>query len=167
MNKGKIHIFCGKGTGKTSAALGKGIREAGAGRSVIVIQFLKGKNNERAAEYFRRLEPELRLFRFEKSPENYESLTEREREDECRNIKNGLNFARKVLVTEECDILILDEILGLTDRGIVTLEELRGLMDAVPESMELYLTGMSRCEELWPAADEVTVMTSPCSVPVS
>ncbi|MCD7746030.1 MAG: cob(I)yrinic acid a,c-diamide adenosyltransferase [Lachnospiraceae bacterium] len=161
MNKGKIHMFCGSGTGKTSAALGKGIREASAGRSVIVIQFLKEKNNEQAAEYFKRLEPELRLFRFEKSPVNYESLTESEREDECRNIKNGLNFARKVLVTEECDIVILDEILGLTDRGIVTLEELRGLIDAVPESMELYLTGTSRCEELWPFVDEVTVMTSP------
>ncbi|MCD7735882.1 MAG: cob(I)yrinic acid a,c-diamide adenosyltransferase [Lachnospiraceae bacterium] len=158
---GKIHIFCGTGTGKTSAALGKGIREASAGKNVIVIQFLKEKNNEKVSDYFKRLEPELRLFRFEKFPENYESLTEREREDECRNIKNGLNFARKVLVTEECDILILDEILGLTDRGIVTIEELRALIDLVGDAMELYLTGTSRCEELWPYVDEVTLMTAP------
>ncbi|MCD7819117.1 MAG: cob(I)yrinic acid a,c-diamide adenosyltransferase [Lachnospiraceae bacterium] len=161
MDGRKIHIYCGTGAGKTSAALGKGIREASAGKSVIVIQFLKEKNTETVADYYKRLEPELRLFRFEKSPENYESLTEREREDECRNIKNGLNFARKVLVTEECDVLILDELLGLTDRGIVTTEELRALIDAVGDNMELYLTGTSRCEELWPYVDEVTEMSTP------
>ncbi|MCD7765907.1 MAG: cob(I)yrinic acid a,c-diamide adenosyltransferase [Lachnospiraceae bacterium] len=161
MSERKIHIFCGSGTGKTSAALGKGIREASAGKSVIVIQFLKEKNNETTADYFKRLEPEFRLFRFEKFPEDYESLTEKEREDECRNIKNGLNFARKVLVTAECDVLILDEILGLTDRGIVTVDELRTLIDAVGENTELYLTGTSRCEELWPYVDEVTEMTNP------
>ncbi|MCD8348416.1 MAG: cob(I)yrinic acid a,c-diamide adenosyltransferase [Lachnospiraceae bacterium] len=160
MNGRKIQIFCGNGTGKTSAALGKGLREACTGKSVIVIQFLKEKNNETVAEYFRRLEPQMRLFRFERFPEDYESLNEQERADECRNIKNGLNFARKVLVTEECDILILDEILGLTDRGIVSAEELRNLIDAVGENMELYLTGTSRCEELWPYVDEVTELTT-------
>ncbi len=163
MSEKRIHIFCGTGMGKTSAAFGKGIREASAGKSVILIQFLKEKNNDKVAEYFKRLEPELRLFRFEKSPENYESLTEQEREGESRNIKNGLNFARKVLVTEECDILILDEILALVDCGIVTVEEMRSLFDAVGENMELYLTGTYRCEELWPYVDEVTELTTICT----
>lgn len=156
-----VHIFCGSGVGKTSAALGKGIREAGAGKSVIVIQFLKEKQAGDLMDYFKRLEPELRLFRFEKFPENYESLTEREREDEARNIKNGLNFAKKVLVTEECDVLILDEILGLTEMGIVTPDELRSLIEAVGEDTELLLTGNNRCEELWPYVDEVTEMLTP------
>lgn len=148
MNGHKVHIYCGNGTGKTSAALGKGIREASMGKNVIVIQFLKEKYTDKTAEYFKRLEPELRMFRFQKFPENYESLSAREREDECRNIKNGLNFARKVLITGECDVLILDEILGLTDCGIVTMDELRELIDSVGEGMELYLTGTSLCREL-------------------
>ncbi|MCD7885068.1 MAG: cob(I)yrinic acid a,c-diamide adenosyltransferase [Lachnospiraceae bacterium] len=161
MSGRKVHIYCGNGAGKTSAALGKGIREASMGKSVIVIQFLKEKYTDRTAEYFKRLEPELRMFRFQKFPENYENLSDREREDECRNIKNGLNFARKVLVTGECDILILDEILGLTDRGIVPMDELRELIDSVGEGMELYLTGTSLCRELWNCVDEVTEMTAP------
>ena len=114
MGRRYIHIFCGAGMGKTSAALGKGVRAASEGKSVVVIQFLKEKKTENVEEFFKRLEPEIRLFRFEKFPEEYESLTEREREEENLNIKNGLNFARKVLQTEECDVLILDEILGLT-----------------------------------------------------
>ena len=33
------------------------------------------------------------------------------------NIRNGLNFAKKVLVTSECDVLILDEISGTSSEG--------------------------------------------------
>ena len=161
MGRRYIHIFCGAGMGKTSAALGKGVRAASEGKSVVVIQFLKEKKTENVEEFFKRLEPEIRLFRFEKFPEEYESLTEREKEEENLNIKNGLNFARKVLQTEECDVLILDEILGLTDRGIVTAEELKKLIDMVGDETELYLTGNRRCEELWPYVDEVTEMVTP------
>lgn len=160
MSKRYIHIFCGTGMGKTAAALGKGIREASEGKNVIVIQFLKERQSGLEQGFFDRLEPEIKLFRFEKFPENFESLTDREKEDEIRNIKNGLNFAKKVLVTEECDVLILDEILGLTDKGIVTIEELKCLIEAVGDETVLYLTGTSRCTELWPYVDEVTEMTT-------
>lgn len=155
-----IHIFCGTGMGKTSAALGRGIRQASEGKSVVLIQFLKEKNSECCMEFFKRLEPDVKLFRFEKFPENYESLTEREKEDEIQNIKNGLNFAKKVLTTEACEVLILDEILGLTEKGIVTIDELRNLIDAVGEDTELLLTGTSKCEELWPYVDEVTDLST-------
>lgn len=156
-----IHMFCGTGAGKTSAAFGKGIREAGEGKSVILIQFLKEKQDAESMDFFKRLEPEVRLFRFERFSENFESLTEREQEDEIRNIKNGLNFAKKVLVTEGCDVLILDEILGLVEKGIVTIDEMRGLFEAVSDETELFLTGNSRCEELWPYVDEVTELVTP------
>ena len=43
------------------------------------------------------------------------------------NIRNGLNFARKVLTTDGCDVLILDEVLGLIDKGILTVEELKSV----------------------------------------
>ena len=49
----------------------------------------------------------------------------------------------------------------LTDRGIVTMDEMKRLIDCVGSEMELYLTGTSRCEELWPYVDEVTEMTTP------
>ena len=160
MSRRYIHIFCGTGEGKTSAALGKGLREASEGKSVVLIQFFKERQSGESMDFFKRLEPEIKLFRFQKFPENYENLTEREKEDEIQNIKNGLNFAKKVLVTEECDVLILDEILGLTDKGIVRFEELHSLIDAVGDDTELYLTGTSRCEALWPYVDEVTELNT-------
>ena len=46
-----VHIFCGSGMGKTSAAFGRGIRQAGEGKSVVLIQFLKEKQSEGMAEF--------------------------------------------------------------------------------------------------------------------
>ena len=64
-------------------------------------------------DYLRRLEPEVKVFRFEKMDRYYEDLSEDEQREENINILNGVNFAKKVLTIGECDVLILDEILGL------------------------------------------------------
>ena len=66
MDKGSIHIYCGEGKGKTTAAIGQGIQEASQGRSVIIIQFMKERNAE-AIGFVQRLEPEIKLFRFQKA----------------------------------------------------------------------------------------------------
>lgn len=39
---GLIHIYCGNGKGKTSAAIGLALRAAGAGMRVHIVQLLKG-----------------------------------------------------------------------------------------------------------------------------
>ena len=81
-----------------------------------------------------------------------------EEKDEARiNIRNGLNFAKKVLVTGECDILILDEILGILDEGIISLEELKALICQARQSeAELIMTGTVYPQELDEYADEIT-----------
>ena len=121
MKKGSITVFCGEGKGKTSAALGQAIFGASRGKSVIIIQFLKGKTGEKI-DFIKRLEPEIKVFSFEKSDTDYQSLTPEEQQEEVMNIRNGMNFARKVLSTGSCDILILDEVLGVVDKVIITEE---------------------------------------------
>ena len=64
MSTGKIQVYYGAGRGKTSAALGYAIHEASKGESVIVIQFLKRKDEDEIS-FLGRLEPEIRLFRFQ------------------------------------------------------------------------------------------------------
>ena len=60
------------------------------------------------------------------------------------------------MVTQECDILILDEVLGLIEKGIITEEEVKSLITSRDENMSLILTGIPRQESLWEYADAVT-----------
>ena len=152
--RGLTQIYCGPGKGKTSVAIGQAIRAVGYGKRAIVIQFLKGRATSRL-DYLNAMEPEVRLFRFEKKDKFYEDLTEEEKKEENLNIRNGLNFARKVLLTEECDMLILDEILGALEFGIVSEEEIESLIQAKDYETELIMTGNVVTEALKNAADRV------------
>ena len=154
MNKGLVIVYYGNGKGKSSSAIGHAICAAGMGASVAIIQFLKG-NNQKEIEFLKRLEPEVRLFSFEKNAEFFEELSEEQRQEEIQNIKNGLGFAKKVLVTGESTILVLDEILGLLEKGIVTLEDIKMLIDAKDEETELILTGTYMQKELMQYVDAV------------
>lgn len=154
MDKGLVTIFTGEGRGKTSAAIGRAIQAADAGKHVVIIQFLKGKGLK-GSDFVRRLEPEIMLFCFEKSDERFASLTEEQKQEECMNIRNGLNYAKKVLATGECDLLILDEVLGLVENDIISSQDLISLIDA-REKTDVILTGIRLEDEICFKADEVS-----------
>ena len=153
-NEGLVQIYCGPGKGKTSVAIGQAIRAVGHGKTAIVIQCLKGRATSEL-DYLSVLEPNVRLFRFEKKDKYYEDLSDEEKQEENCTIRNGLNYARKVLVTQECDMLILDEILGAVEFGIITEEEVEELIRTKDEETELILTGNVVPERLKEAADRV------------
>ena len=155
MGQGLVHIYSGDGHGKSPAALGQAVMSAAAGEAVVIIQFLKEKGlND--SEFISRLEPEVKIFRFEKSEGNFDELSEEKKAEEIINIKNGLNFAKKVLTTGGCDLLILDEVLGLVDNHIITVEDLKNLIDARDEETDIIMTGISMNDELCMMADEVS-----------
>ena len=83
-------------------------------------------------------------------------LSEERKTEEWQNIRNGLNFAKKVLYTGECSLLILDEVLGLIDKKIITVDELKSLLSAKPEEMDIIMTGITLNDEVCVLADEVT-----------
>mgnify|MGYP001072238417 CR=1 FL=1 len=41
-----IHIYCGDGKGKTSAAVGMAVRAAGRGLKVVMVRFLKSRQKQ-------------------------------------------------------------------------------------------------------------------------
>ncbi|MDO4464176.1 MAG: cob(I)yrinic acid a,c-diamide adenosyltransferase [Bacillota bacterium] len=155
MKQGQIYVYSGDGHGKSPAALGKAVMMAAAGKSVVIIQFLKEKGLGDSA-FLSRLEPEIKIFRFEKSEMNFFELTKEKQTEEIINIKNGLNFAKKVLATGECDLLILDEVLGLVDNGIITVEDLKNLLEARDDETDIIMTGISMNDEICMLADEVS-----------
>ena len=154
MSTGKIQVYYGAGRGKTSAALGYAIHEASKGESVIVIQFLKRKDEDEIS-FLGRLEPEIRLFRFQKSEKYYNELPDEGQLEEQMNMKNGINYARKVLQTGECNILILDEVLGLLNEQIVSEEEIVQLMELKSDDMDLIMSGQIISDGIIKHAEEV------------
>ena len=152
--KGLIQVYCGPGKGKTSVAIGQAIRAVGHGKTAIVIQFLKGRATSEV-DYLSVFEPDIKLFRFEKKNKYYEDLTEEERQEENSNIRNGLNYAKKVLVTQECDMLILDERLGGIEYGIISEEDVENLFRIKDEETEIILTGNVVSAHLQESVDRV------------
>lgn len=155
MNKGYVQIYFGDGKGKTSAAIGKGIMEAGLGNNVIIIQFLKGKNKGEL-DIISKMEPQVKLFRFEKAETGFDELPEEMKTEEINNIRNGMNFAKKVLMTGECDVLILDEVLGLIDESIVSTEDIISIIRSKEEHVKLILTGIHLPDLITDYADEIS-----------
>ena len=148
MREGKLQIYCGSGKGKTTAALGQAIKEASLGRSVFVVQFMKCRKADEEISFFQRREAA------------FEDLAPEEQQEEIMNMKNGLNFAKKVLATGECDVLILDEVLGLVEQGIVSAEEVHELLGEASDTTELIFTGIKLCPEMMDWADDVYQITA-------
>ena len=160
MAEGLTEIYCGTGRGKTTMAIGQGLKASVQGNSVIIIQFLKGRE-KRELDFLEELEGhDIKIFRFEKQESRYVELNEQEKEEERRNILNGVNFARKVVSTHECDFLVLDEILGLLDIGIITTDVIIDILKVKNENMHIIMTGDFCPEELKPYVDSITELTT-------
>ncbi|MEE1077836.1 MAG: cob(I)yrinic acid a,c-diamide adenosyltransferase [Agathobacter sp.] len=158
MENGSVRIYYGEGRGKSMAALGSIIYKASLGGSAVVIQFLKGKDEE-TENFLKQFEPNVKFFRFEKCDECFDELSEEKRHEEELNLKNGVNFSKKVIATEGCDLVVLDEILGVVDQGIISIDEFRELIMAKPEEMSIICTGRVLHEEMREMVDEIYNIT--------
>ena len=151
---GKVIIFMGEGSGKSAAALGIALRRASRGQRVVMIQFLKARDLAEN-EFIKRLEPEIKIFSFERSQIDYRDRSEEEKKESAINIRNGLGFARKVLTTGECDLLILDEALEVVNKGIIDVEDLRTLVEMRGET-NVIITGSGMNVGVCAFADEIS-----------
>lgn len=134
--------------------MGIAMLRASENESAVIIQFLKSKRITES-EFTKRLEPEIKFFRFEKSEVDYRDRTAEEREETVINIKNGLNFARKVLATGECNLLILDEALEIVNKGIITVDDLKEIVESKDDT-DIIITGSEMNVEVCKFADQIS-----------
>ena len=139
MASGKVMIFMGDGYGKSAAAFGIAMKRASENDRVVIIQLLKGKVITES-EFTKRLEPEIKIFRFEKSKIDYRDRSPEEQEEAAANIRNGLAFARKVLGTGQCNLLVLDEVLEVVNLGIISVDDLADLVESDIDT-DIIITG--------------------------
>ena len=131
--KGLIHIYCGDGKGKTTAAIGLAVRAAGRGKRVVIARFLKNDDSGEVGVLER--VPGITLI-------------------PCRKSFGFTWNSRE----KGADLLVLDEALGACSAGMIREERLLKLLDEKPEGLEVVLTGRSPSEELLARGDYVTRM---------
>lgn len=137
-----VHIIYGDGYGKTAAAMGLAVKAVGAGETVTIVQFLKGTDADYSSlEQY----DEIHFFTFENSDKPFDKLSEEERVAQREKAMNSFHYAKKVIDTESSDVVILDEVFGLVDYGIIYLEDIEELLCSNSE-VSLIMTGRN-CPE--------------------
>jgi cob(I)alamin adenosyltransferase len=152
---GLVQVYTGTGKGKTTAAIGAGIRAVGQGLRVHMIQFLKGGDNFPPYGEIRAIEqiPRFTLEQF--GPSHF--IKPGAISDEDREIvKRGLERAEEVLASGNYDLVILDEINVVLQLGMTKLEKILGLLSNKAKETEVILTGRGAPEALLKRADLVS-----------
>ncbi|NLO97480.1 MAG: cob(I)yrinic acid a,c-diamide adenosyltransferase [Peptococcaceae bacterium] len=155
MKKGLIHIYCGDGKGKTTAALGLAIRAAGRGFRVFIIQFLKDQKTGELVSLAKI--PEIKIMRGENFQAAFSWQMTEEQKQQCRlhhdkMLKQGIAAARN----GEVDLLILDEAIAAYNLKLVDSKLLLEFLNTKPEALEVVLTGRDPAPELVELADYVS-----------
>ncbi len=157
LKKGLIQVYTGDGKGKTTAALGQGLRSCGRGLKVYMVQFLKGRDTGELHS-IEKLHPLFRIFRFERDRGFFWTLSEQEKRELKEDIDKGFQFIEGVVADNECDVLIIDELLGVLGNELLEIQQVLELLKKKPESMEIIMTGRNAPKEIIEAADLVTEM---------
>jgi len=157
MEAGYVQVYTGDGKGKTTAALGQGLRAVGRGLNVVMVQFLKGiESGELQA--VKRLEPQFKIMRFAETKKFFWQLTDEEKELLRKKTRQEMEQLEQLLKESPCDVLILDEIMAAIHGGLVNVDEVCRFIDNKPRGMELILTGRNVPPQIASRADLITEM---------
>lgn len=132
-----IHVYYGFGKGKTSSAVGAGMRACGAGKKVLLVQFLKDCNSS-----------ELKAVPFDifKAPDSLPFNPD-------KSYKEWVDGALSYVKKSDADFIILDEFLDIIGTFITIDDAVKLIKDLRAEAV---LTGHKNFDELSEIADYIT-----------
>lgn len=147
-----VHLYCGDGKGKTTAAMGLALRMAGRGGGVVVAQFMKSEDSgeRRALGHV----PGVTLLDVPEQVKFSYQLTPEERRGEALRSLALLDHARALALEPNCRLVVLDEVCGAVETGLLELAPLLDFLDHV--QAEVVLTGRSPAQPLLDRADYIT-----------
>lgn len=158
---GLVQTWWGDGKGKTTAALGMAFRAAGHGYRVHVLQFLKGgtESVEDVRGEYNAMAMVPGISYENTGHYGWHGFLDGTADDEHEAKARGalarahelLESAREAALCEPLPLdgppedgmhmLVLDEILYAVDRGLLSPDDVLGLIDDKPENLELICTG--------------------------
>lgn len=142
-----LYVFYGGGEGKTTAALGKGLRALGHGMGVVVIQFLKKRES---GEYlFQGHLEDFDIHQFGRKQFVYSPIKK-----DFQLANEGLKFVKDM--KDYPEVLILDEVLEAIGLKLVLEEDLLRIIKKIPKKTLIILTGRKCPRKILKEADVVT-----------
>lgn len=149
---GYIQLYTGNGKGKTTAALGLALRAAGAGKKVLIAQFVKGMHYSELDALKRFPKIEIRQYGLGCFIVNQPT------EDDIKAAVRGLEEVTEIITGNHADLVILDEVCIALYYNLFPLERVVSLIQGKPKEMEVILTGRYAPDVLIELADLVTEM---------
>ena len=156
-NRGLLMVYTGDGKGKTTAALGMCVRAVGYDWKICLIQFVKGSWKYGELKGLRRLEPNVELHVI---GEGFVGILDDNKTFEVHReaARKGIELAREKLESGSYPLVILDELNVALSLGLVTRDEVEGIIGLREESQHLLITGRGAPDWLAEVADLVTEM---------
>ncbi|MCD7843020.1 MAG: cob(I)yrinic acid a,c-diamide adenosyltransferase, partial [Clostridiales bacterium] len=151
-----VHIYCGDGKGKTTAAMGLALRAAGRGLGVVVAQFLKSEDTgeRRALANV----PGVVLLPLPERVKFSFQMDEADRRAAAERFVALCDRCQELAAAGEVRMVILDEVCAAVNTGLLPLERVLALLDGVPAETEVVLTGRDPHPALLDRADYLTEM---------
>lgn len=131
-----IHIYYGSGKGKTTSALGLGMRAYGAGMNVAMVQFLKNCKSS-----------ELNALPFDiyKAPDSLPF-------NPGKAYKSWTDSAADYIMTSSADMIILDEFLDVIPNFI----DCQKALSILECDKEIVITGHNKIDWIFDKGDYIT-----------
>ena len=154
---GLIHIYTGDGKGKTTAAVGLGVRALGHGLKVGYVYFHKQPEKYGYTEIKNLEKLGATIYGFAKGHPFCDNTISAE--NLIVEAPQGIAFLKDLLLKEHFDLLILDEIIISVRDGYLPEEQLLDFILNKPKSLELVMTGRGATPSMIALADYVSNIT--------
>ena len=149
-----IHLYCGDGKGKTTAAIGLIVRHVGSGGKAVLAQFLKSTPTGELASL---RELNVPVFRNTLPHGFFPSFSEEQKLEILKMHNETLREVTNIVRNNQCTLLVLDELCAALSLGLIDHDAVISLLNDHGDA-ELVITGRDPSQDLILAADYITEM---------
>ena len=148
-----VHVYTGNGKGKTTSAFGLALRGVGAGKKVIIIQFVKGMEYSEVLAVKKYL-PQIEIKQFGTGCFIFKNPADEDFEE----AQKGFHEAKVAVSSGDYDIVILDELNIAVYYNLIDVEQVINMIKIRNDKTEVIITGRYADERLIEISDLVTEM---------
>jgi cob(I)alamin adenosyltransferase len=152
--RGLVHVYCGEGKGKTTAAIGLGMRASGRGKKVLLVRFLKTNDSGELVSI-----AQVKGFEIlDREPVKgfVDRMTDEERAHTALAERHLFETAVDRVQNGGYSLLILDEAIGAMGYGMLPVCRVLEFLSQRPSGLEVVLTGRNPPQELLAVADYIS-----------